>query len=139
MFESVINCGAEVLSLAYRASVNIHTNTANPSPSTNTLTEDVFNLTNDTEWFSSKAQSSLPSPVTTAASSRPDANDVLQTEYNNHHKLLQIKNTFHQMHHLKNTINTIWQLIKAISQKISTTYAYCLFYSVKLDMDIFHI
>lgn len=97
---------AEVLSLAYRASVNIHTNTADPSPSTNTrtrvestLTEDVFYLTNDTERFSSKAQSSLPSPVTTAASSRPDANDVLQTEYNNHHKLLQIKNTFNQMHH----------------------------------------
>lgn len=45
-------------------------------------------LTYDTKWLPGEAESSLPSSVATAASCRPDADDVLQPEHHNHHKLL---------------------------------------------------
>lgn len=47
-------------------------------------------LTYDAERLSGEAQTPLPSSVATAASGRPNANDVLQTEHNDHHKLLQV-------------------------------------------------
>lgn len=45
-------------------------------------------LTYHTKGLSSKAQPSLPSSVATAASCRPDTDDVLQSKHHNHHKLL---------------------------------------------------
>ena len=49
-------------------------------------------LTYYTEWFPCKAQSSLPSSITTTASSRPDTNNEFQTKDNNHDKFLAMEN-----------------------------------------------
>lgn len=49
-------------------------------------------LTYYTEWFPRKAQSSLPSSVSTAAPSRPDTNNKFQTKDNNHDKFLEMAN-----------------------------------------------
>ena len=46
-------------------------------------------LTYDTERLSGEAESTLPSSVTTAASRRPDADDVFQPKHHYHDKLLQ--------------------------------------------------
>lgn len=46
-------------------------------------------LTYYTEGFPCKAQSSLPSSVSTAAPSRPDTNNKFQTKDNNHDKFLE--------------------------------------------------
>lgn len=45
-------------------------------------------ITDDTEGFSGKAEAALPSSVAAAASSRPDADDVLQTKHDDHHEFL---------------------------------------------------
>lgn len=45
-------------------------------------------ITDDTEGFSGKAEAALPSSVAAAASSGPDADDVLQAKHHDHHKLL---------------------------------------------------
>lgn len=63
--------------------------------STYTVTHRQPCLTYDTEGLPGKAQSPLPSSVATAASSRPDANDVLQTKHNDHYKLLQVATQQH--------------------------------------------
>lgn len=46
-------------------------------------------FTYNTERFSGKSQSSLPSSITTTATRRPDSNDELQTKDDNHHELLK--------------------------------------------------
>ncbi len=45
-------------------------------------------LTYDAKRLPGKAESSLPSSVATAASCRPDTDDVLQPKHHDHHKLL---------------------------------------------------
>lgn len=50
--------------------------------------KEVQQLTYDAEGLPGKAQSSLPSSVATAASCRPDTDDVLQPKHHDHHKLL---------------------------------------------------
>lgn len=49
-------------------------------------------LTYYTEGFPCKAQSSLPSSVSTTAPSRPDTDNKFQTKDNNHDKLLEMAN-----------------------------------------------
>lgn len=68
----------------------------------NRLIHDVLRLTDDTEWFPGKFESSSPSSVPTATACSPDPHHVLHPKHHDgHHLLLQHKHhTHNQLHYM---------------------------------------
>lgn len=74
-------------------------------------------LTYDTERLPGKAQTPLPSSVAAAAAGRPDADDVLQPEHHDHHKLLSEQD--------KNNTRVLWRRVNGASGTVPSNYSSC--------------
>lgn len=94
---------------------SIHTHILVRAYSTCTVTHRQPCLTYDTEGLPGETQSPLPSSVATAASGRPDANDVLQTKHNDHYKLLQIATQHHII-----SLTTLYSNTLGCARKLNT-------------------